>query len=782
MDRKAPFIADQGMRILKDMDNRREHLRPDCFRSQRQVGGKDSPSAQGPDDAWQQVDRYDMAMDRVKDSRGAAVPLNRLVITTDAGMGKTVTLRWLHAVLNRPGSPMLAFWVPLTGSMPVTGPQLTEQVLLNQLCLGKDDRRSRDEAAQTIRRLRGQGRLVLLFDALDQAGADGTAVTLLRNLLNDPQWQPCRFILSGRPHALTRHWTDLFDNPAWQYVQLDEFTEAQQRRFLGRDQAGRDRFDRLSEDAREILSVPRVLEYLRAMPEDRWGRIARAADVYWEAVQYMVARGMNNSAEARRLGLLPNEAVPERVTDRQFSRAMEMLGAIAFQMTATRSRRPAREGATGPQTAWVPNFDRVGQNELKPFREKVIARLMCKRVDDVPEEARRVFERDFDCLAAMNDVLSQGLLDVARQGVGGLSQILWRNRTLQEFFTAYWIANHGTKKLGNRLWYWIYRPWEPLSEEYYWVWRFLAEMPEKAYGKPRTWLRAVEPLYRPGHGRAEDTKRSSEMIYRSWPRLSAYAEAEERVACEVRGRFLGEFEQILAGRWEHYAANGKKEAQEFCQSLIRVPAGSFRMGAPPEKQNLLHNETPADAYQEPHVDEFLLSQSPTLNVWYRLYDPDHFPEAGSSDETPVVCVSWYDAWAFCLWARWEGRSCRLPQEHEWEYAAKAGTPWDWNYWWGDDFDPTKCNGDCLFQNTTPPSDDHANPWGFRDILGNVGEWCWNAYRKRYSATPPDRGPARVCRGGSWNNDLRYTRSAIRDYGHPAGRVEVTGFRVARALR
>ena len=40
----------------------------------------------------------------------------------------------------------------------------------------------------------------------------------------------------------------------------------------------------------------------------------------------------------------------------------------------------------------------------------------------------RLFERDFDCLAAMNDVLSQGLLDAARQNVGGLNQVLWRNR------------------------------------------------------------------------------------------------------------------------------------------------------------------------------------------------------------------------------------------------------------------------------------------------------------------------------------------------------------------
>jgi len=61
--------------------------------------------------------------------------------------------------------------------------------------------------------------------------------------------------------------------------------------------------------AREILSVPRVLEYLRAMPGERRSKISRAADVYWEAVQHIVIWGMNNSAEARRLGLLPRPTI-----------------------------------------------------------------------------------------------------------------------------------------------------------------------------------------------------------------------------------------------------------------------------------------------------------------------------------------------------------------------------------------------------------------------------------------------------------------------------------------
>jgi formylglycine-generating enzyme required for sulfatase activity len=734
------------------------------------------------------LDRYDLVLDRVKDAAGNNVTLSRLVITTDAGMGKTVNMKWLFAFFNQPHGRTVAFWVPLGGSMPVTGEQLTQDVLVEQLCLGKGNEQVRNQAARAIRRLRVQGRLVLLFDALDQASGDDTAAKLLRNLVGDPGWHACRIVLSGRPHALQRYWTELFADQStdWRYVQVDEFNEEQQRQFLGEDEDGRERFDRLPEDACEVLSVPRVLEYLILMPSADWGKIRKVSDVYWQAMQYLVSWGMNNSAEARRLGLLAGEVIPNQVNDRQLSRAFRMLGAIAFQMTSTRMAPSAGEEEAVLHKARVPNFDRISQKKLSSFLEKVTAKLAKKPRKDLSEADKRLFERDFDCLAAMNDVLAQGVLDAARQNIGGLKQILWRDRSLQEFFTAYWLATHGTRKLGGELWDWIYRPWEALSEEYYWVWRFLAEMPEEAIAEPRAWVRAIEPIYRPGNGCAKDTRRSSEMIYRSWRQLNAYATAGERVARKVRDRFLGEFDRILAGKWQHKPRKGRKRAEEFRRSLMAVPAGTFHMGAPAEKR-AWPNEVPNEAYREPAVGEFLLSHSPTVNAWYCLYDPSHgvgiSDDTGFShtDETPAVYVSWYDAWAFCLWVHWDGQSCRLPEEHEWEYAAKAGTPWDWDYWWGDDFDKTKCNSDFDVGHATPPAEQHANSWGFRDILGNVWEWCSNAYQPMYQATPPEERSTRVCRGGSWIYEPKTCRSAYRTVRQAWHRGSDLGFRVARAL-
>ena len=187
------------------------------------------------------------------------------------------------------------------------------------------------------------------------------------------------------------------------------------------------------------------------------------------------------------------------------------------------------------------------------------------------------------------------------------------------------------------------------------------------------------------------------------------------------------------------------------------------------------------------VRTFLLSYSPTIDVWYWLFDPGHNRNETNNrgnieNGKPVVFVNWYDAWVFCKWAHWNGESCRLPFEDEWEYAAKAGKQWDWNYWWGDSFKRDKCNckiDDGVFE-LLPPSEKHTNPFGLQDILGNVMEWCEDEYRIEYSRNAQTGNTKdRVMRGGSWDLDEYFSRSAKRLAFPPACSYRRTGFRVAR---
>jgi len=62
----------------------------------------------------------------------------------------------------------------------------------------------------------------------------------------------------------------------------------------------------------------------------------------------------------------------------------------------------------------------------------------------------------------------------------------------------------------------------------------------------------------------------------------------------------------------------------------------------------------------------------------------------------------------------------------------------------------------------------ANNYGLYDMHGNVWEWCWDRYKADITAdnTNPTGAAAigydRVCRGGDWDTDGKYLRSAYRD--------------------
>ncbi len=170
------------------------------------------------------------------------------------------------------------------------------------------------------------------------------------------------------------------------------------------------------------------------------------------------------------------------------------------------------------------------------------------------------------------------------------------------------------------------------------------------------------------------------------------------------------------------------------------------------------------------------------------------------DAHPVTQVSWNDAQAFC-----DASGYRLPSEAEWEYACRAGT--GTAYWWGE----TECGGkgkgnfaDQALKRTFPgwkwatfSFDDGqvfsapvgtyaANAWGFRDMLGNVWEWCADAYDREFYAHSPAADPlntsgggARSLRGGSWSDHPWFCGSANRLDCVPGSRAGFVGFRAAR---
>ena len=127
--------------------------------------------------------------------------------------------------------------------------------------------------------------------------------------------------------------------------------------------------------------------------------------------------------------------------------------------------------------------------------------------------------------------------------------------------------------------------------------------------------------------------------------------------------------------------------------------------------------------------------------------------------------------------------CRLPTEAEWEYACRAGTTGqtygilDYVAWH---------SGMLVEIGSHPVAEKEPNPWGFNDMLGNLYEWCADAYDEQfYSMTARDDpfvadGDSRVLRGGSWNDPPASLRAAARYANLPRVRHSHYGFRCARA--
>ena len=160
------------------------------------------------------------------------------------------------------------------------------------------------------------------------------------------------------------------------------------------------------------------------------------------------------------------------------------------------------------------------------------------------------------------------------------------------------------------------------------------------------------------------------------------------------------------------------------------------------------------------------------------------------DYFPVLHVNWYEADAYCRWAR-----RRLPTEAEWEMAASAEpsssgdaiTEHKRRFPWGDEAPaPTRANLDwkamgCLDVRSLPDGD---SAYGCRQMIGNVWEWTasdFNPYPgfvagpyKEYSA--PWFGDHKVLRGGCWTTRSRLVHNAYRNFYLPDRRDVWAGFR------
>jgi sulfatase modifying factor 1 len=128
--------------------------------------------------------------------------------------------------------------------------------------------------------------------------------------------------------------------------------------------------------------------------------------------------------------------------------------------------------------------------------------------------------------------------------------------------------------------------------------------------------------------------------------------------------------------------------------------------------------------------------------WRHPYGPKS--NINTSDDHPVVHVSFSDALAY---ARWAGKD--IPTEAEWEFAARGGLDGA-EFAWGDEFTPggvhmaNTWQGNFPLQNlnqdgyarTSPVSAFAPNGYDLHDMIGNVWEWTADWYAPKHEADAP----------------------------------------------
>ncbi|MAB78742.1 MAG: hypothetical protein CMJ89_05245 [Planctomycetes bacterium] len=241
--------------------------------------------------------------------------------------------------------------------------------------------------------------------------------------------------------------------------------------------------------------------------------------------------------------------------------------------------------------------------------------------------------------------------------------------------------------------------------------------------------------------------------------------------------------------------------------FVLIPSGTFLMGAQSEQEDELMYDPAAERDEGPvhevTMTPFFLSKYEMNQAqWTRLTGENPSIYTGDS-WNPVNRVSWVDCMRVLGWI-----GCTLPSEAQWEYAVRAGTMTPW--WSGEEVRSLARKANLADRSLRDYSTStkrfsveeelydrvpylaradrfNANLFGMHGMIGNVAEWCMDAYTEDYSLESvfdplsDPVGEEFVARGGSYRDLAIAARSANRRRYDPDRREQRIGVRPARKI-
>ncbi len=255
--------------------------------------------------------------------------------------------------------------------------------------------------------------------------------------------------------------------------------------------------------------------------------------------------------------------------------------------------------------------------------------------------------------------------------------------------------------------------------------------------------------------------------------------------------------------------------------MVAIPGGLFTIGSPEDDAYRTVDEGPQVEIQ---VSKFWMAKTEVTWNEYFVYLKETGKEGRTEDQIkslqktddvdaisgptpfygnpdqgwgrgkrPAITMTHYGATKYCEWLSLKtGKKYRLPTEAEWEYACRANTegpyffegdPSDYSEkgFWNSIFgvDTTNISTYIIYNQNSSDKTGLAsqvgeNPFGLKNMLGNVKEMCSDYYKEDIYQTYVDRGNILdpigpvdgdefVVRGGSFKSDASDVRISARDH-------------------